>query len=244
MLGTIKTWLNGGKNYFTGVLLYEQTGKDKRLLELFKKGPSDFSKKKLQDELQAICDQLKSTDEKPASQKAIPPAKKKEIITSSPLPKLPHQKIDPGTNPQLYEACIAEANKVYKEAMNLRAELFLSAKANDFEDPNRPDRVQQRSKIAVNVVEGYKAASGLYDKAEYVRINGRLPEQPALEPDDESDYDNIPDHMVKQELDNLRKNYNKMKKRPQTPERVALLQKHEMNIKKLEDKWHSLKPKK
>ena len=96
----------------------------------------------------------------------------------------------------------------------------------------------------MNVVEGYKEASELYDKAEYVRINGRLPDQPALEPDDESDYDNIPDHMVKQELDNLRKNYNKMKKRPQTPERVVLLQKHEMNIKKLEDKWHSLKPKK
>ena len=62
--------------------------------------------------------------------------------------------------------------------------------------------------------------------------------------EEETEYDNLPDHLVKKTLDNLRKNYNKIKNREQTPERIELLQKHEKNIKKLMAKWDLLNIKK
>jgi ribosome-binding ATPase YchF (GTP1/OBG family) len=124
--------------------------------------------------------------------------------------------------------------------MNLRAVAFSLATVEGFEDVNRPDLVAKRSPIVVDAVIKYQRASKLYDIAKYVHDHGRLPNEDA-EHDEATEMDAVPDELVKSTLDNLRKNYNKMKKREQTPERVALLQKHVTNIKKLEARWHLLK---
>ena len=143
-------------------------------------------------------------------------------------------------NVELYNATRQQADKLYKETMNNRAVLFSFVNAEDFTDPNTEAKINARAKLALSVVSGFQSVSQLYDKAEYVKGYGRLPDQ-----DDNADaneYDHLPEHLVKQTLDNLRKNLNKMKKREQTPERAALQQKHEVNLKKLLIRWHSLKP--
>ena len=122
--------------------------------------------------------------------------------------------------------------------MNARAVVFALANTGDFSDPNTPDRITARAKLALQVVQGFVKTSQLYDNAAFVKEYGRLP---GSESGDDNEYDHLPDNLVKPTLDNLRKNINKIKKREQTPERVALLQKHEANLKKLESRWHSLK---
>ncbi|HYC29549.1 MAG TPA: hypothetical protein VEB42_12040 [Chitinophagaceae bacterium] len=243
MLQDLRAWLNGSREWNAGVSLYNQVGDNDALKSLFSKGKTDYCYQRLQEELLKICKQLKTQkyvhitgtvrSDKPDA--SVKPIDKVEVERHQPVND------HPAANAELYVVCKAEADKTYKEVMNLRAELFALARPDNFSDVNTPDRIEQRSKIALKVAEGFKHVSQLYDRADYVKIHGRLPDQDA--PDgEELDPDGLPDHLVKQTLDNLRKNYNKMKKRQQTPERVALLQTHESNIKKLEARWLLLKP--
>ena len=135
--------------------------------------------------------------------------------------------------------CKNEADLAYKKVMNDRAVLFSLANVDDFTDPNMPAKVQEREKLAIAVVTGFQKVSDLYDTANYVKENGRLPNS---DTSTETEYDNLPDELVKQQLDNCRKAFNKLKSKEQTPVRIELMQKHQENIKKLEARWHSLKP--
>jgi hypothetical protein len=229
MLESLRAWLNGNREYFTGVALLKQLTPSHILLPLLQKGKSDFAYKRLQDELMKLCLEMKTASVIIKSADVVV-----KPIAQDPIPVAP-------VNTSLYEACLNEANLLYKEMMNERALLFASAKVQGYEDINRPDLVQQRSKPAVDLVVKYQRVSKLYDRADYVKKHGRLPAF-VSEENDVDEYDALPDHLVKQTLDNLRKNTNKLKKREQTAERIALIQKHEANIKKLETKWHSLKP--
>jgi len=248
MLDTLRAWLNGTREYNLGASLYFQLGQNKDLKAIFNKGFSPYCYKRLQAELLKICISLKS-EAKPGhtieNPKPASIVKEEPTVSKNAVPKNPDELADnniPPTenvNRELYTACKLEADNTYKQAMNYRAVLFSIVPSELYEDPNRPDLVEQRSKLCIRVVNLYNQASDLYDKADFVRINGILPEVIKNKIDE---IDSIPDHLVKSKLDNLRKNYNKTKKREQTPERICLLQKHQSDILKLEKRWLSLKP--
>ena len=232
MLDALRAWLNGNREYFTGVALLQQLSTNTALLNLLRKGKTDFTYKRLQDELLQICNKMKAYPSF-VIQKNVPPAAK---------PSQQDQTGDEIKNPALYNACLKEAHLLYKEMMNERAILFASANVESYEDVNRPDLVHERSKAAVDLVVKYQRVSQLYDRANHVKLHGALPQYLQQENEVQNEYDSLPDHLVKQTLDNMRKNYNKIKKRPQTAERIALLQKHEANINKLVARWQLLKP--
>lgn len=264
MLEELRAWLNGNREYYAGVILYAKAGDNEALKQLFAKGKTDYCTERLQAELLRICQQLKAQqheNDSTNSRRAATDLPTDGISETSRREDLHYNRLSgkpptaagqplassSGTSGQtpvngtLHAVCKKEADAVYKEVMNLRAELFALARADDFSDPNTPDRIEQRSKLAVKVAEGFKRVSQLYERADYVRIHGRLPADG--EPDgEELEPDGLPEHLVKQTLDNLRKNVNKMRKREQTPERMALLQKHEANLKKLEARWRLLQP--
>lgn len=257
MLEQLRAWLNGDREYAAGVVLFSQLSENKPLVQLFSKGKTDYCYQRLQEELLHICNRLKS--ELNGSRGENTPVGQSST-TSIPVTSGTEQShADNATNTRgvlafvttpsidqdkqgLYDACKAEADKHYKEVMNQRAELFALARPDITIDLNVPDKIQGRSKLAVQVAEGFKHVSALYDKADYVKLHGKLPNEAQTGADEELNVDNLPNHLVKQTLDNLRKNVSKMKKRAQTPERVALLQKHAGNIKKLEARWRSLQP--
>lgn len=255
MLEQIRAWLNGKREYYSGVAIYAQAGTNKELLQVLMKGPNDFRVKRLQEDLLQICNELKiasgannvaqnanvitqNADEhntilRPGKE----PGNKKETAEAGDRQTAP---VHP-RNETLYNACELEAKSAYKKVMNDRAILFSLANSGEaWEDPNQPHKINDRVKLAIDIVTGWQHVSQLYDKADYVKLNGRLP----ADQDDtgESEYDHLQDHLVKLRLDNARKALNKLKAKEQTPERIALMQKHDENIKKLEAKWHSLKP--
>lgn len=238
MLQQIRTWLNNShRDYYTGVALYAIVGTNKELLNVLKKGPNDFRVKKLQEELLAMCNEKKKTTavttyEKPNDPgKLLPPT---EAGTNE-------SRIEKTANPELYDSCKQYADEAYKKVMNERAILFNRANAGEaWEDPNLTHKIDDRVKLALNIVTGWQQVSQLYDKANYVKLHGRLPAD--QDEPEEPEYDNLQDHLVKQQLDNARKALSKLRKKEPTPKRIALMQKHEENIKKLEAKWRSLKP--
>ncbi len=229
MLNELRAWLNGSREYDAGVIIYHQVGDQNNLKALFAKGKTPFCYQLLQDELKGIFTQLKSEQEDSTA---------KKTITSSPLVTSKNVSAEPVNN-ELYQACLKEANHKYKEAMNTRAVLFKMVPSELYSDPNRPDLVEQRKDLALQAVILYNEASALYDKADYVKINGKLPDEPAG--DVAEDPDSIHDVLVFYKLDGYRKNYNKLKAKEQTPERIVQLQVYELNIKKLEERWRLLR---
>lgn len=236
MQAVIRLWLKSKRDYYTGLALLIKTSNNQKLIDLLRKGPTEFNVSRLTEELSSIV------SDKPKVSKVNPPT------TVKPMPAAVHPEAKAGSpdegpppvNPELYKAAREKALLVYKESRNIRAELFSMTKVEPWEDVNQPYLIEARSPLALKFLELDKRASELFDIADYVRRTGRLPQQdpsPAIE-----EYKDLPDHMVKQTLDNLRKNYNKQKNRDKTPERVARLQKMELNIKKLSQRWASLKP--
>ncbi|HRN79981.1 MAG TPA: hypothetical protein PKY29_04480 [Ferruginibacter sp.] len=235
MKAVFEKWIKTGKDYYTGVALAIKYIDDKKVIALLRQGDSTFNKELLMKTVRAHISRHTSVRTTHTIRKPEP-VKKQRILEATPAFQPPGDEIK---NPELYTAAREEANKVYKEAMNERAVLFKMATPDDHTLVNMPDLIQQRAPIALRVMELYILASKLYEKADYIKTTGRIPggdEEP-----EHQDFNLIPDVQVKQTLDNLRKNYNKMKKRERTPERLALLQKHERNIKILEERWRLLK---
>lgn len=242
MVERLTKWFNSGKDYFKGVVLYSHAEHDAALLRLFKNGPSPYNRQRLEKELQAKLQQLQTN----ASLKAQGnPIQIRNVVLKEAAPTYPLQKPavitvdDVPENNELYNAAKAAADKEYKRIMNMRAELFALARQDDFTDPNSPDRVAQRRQLALDVVKGFNDVSLLYEKADYIKNTGRIPDYEL--PEEKMDPMLIPDSLVKQVLDNTRKNYNKMKKREQTPERILLQQQHEKTISILSERWALLK---
>lgn len=235
MLETLRAWLNGTREYNAGVAIYSQVGTNEKLLDVLKKGPNDFRVKRLQEELLDICNQLKKENGTGTVLQSPQQTNENKVVEKG---NRQENRVHP-CNETLYAACKLEADQLYKKVMNDRAILFKLTECEKFEDPNLAHKVQDRVKLALDVVTGHQAVSQLYDKADFVKQHGHLPDTGE---DPEEEYDHLPDHLVKLRLDNIRKAYNKLKKKEPNPERIALLQKHESNIEKLETKWLSLKP--
>lgn len=214
MLEQLRSWLNGSRDYWIGIVLYDHLGDNETLKELFKRGESAFNRRKLDQSLHAIWDQ---------NNRRIP----------EPVENLKKET----ENSELIAACKLKADKEYKKIMNMRAVLFQMTNTKGALDQNTPELIKKRSHLALEVVAGYNHLSQLYDTVAFVKNTGRLPDQDPQE----TDFNLIPNHLVKQVLDNTRKNVNKLKKREQTPERVALIQHHEKNIEILIHRWQKIK---
>jgi hypothetical protein len=245
MLESIRAWLNGTRDYNTGALLFNLVSPDKKLASTFAAGYTLHNNWRLQEEMLRICAELKK-NKAPAPTPSFAPGAttKKKIAAQDPAAEilqtaLEIQKLVMNANPELYQSCLDKAKSVYKEAMNKKAVLFFMIPAGKFDDPNRPDLVDARRSLSLEVVSLYNEASQLFDDADFVKLHGHLPYQEKEQPAE--NYDEIPDHLVKQTLDNARKNYNKIKKKPVTPERTVSIQLHEHKIKILEKRWHSFK---
>jgi len=241
MVERLNEWLTH-KDYFKGVVLYSNGEHNAALLQVFKSGPSPYNIQLLERELRKELERLKinASMKQQGNPAGIRNVVLKELPPLLQKPAVITVEETPPANDVIYQAAKAQADKRYKEAMNLRAQLFGLANMNDFLDVNTPDRIEARRQMSLDVVRLYKEASSLYEKADYIKSNnGKLPDEPDQEKD--MGLNSIPDHLVKQHLDNVRKNYNKMKKRAQTPERVALMQKHAQTIQILSQRWDLLK---
>lgn len=263
MLDTLRAWLNGTREYNTGVSLYDLLGTDTKLKALFKQGYTLWNNYRLQEELKAICDTLKKKQAKELIAKStklknvrnsVPAFSKEFHELEKPIKEVDQllanitdiastiaKHVSP-PNPELYAASKLEADKIYKAAMNKRAVLFSMIPSDKYSQHNTPDLMEARRKLCLEVVSGYNHASELYDQADHVKLFGELPDQD--DPGIEEEVANLPDFEVKPALDNARKALNKLKGRDQTAERVVLIQNHQLRIKKLEERWHSLKPQK
>ncbi|MBN8833768.1 MAG: hypothetical protein BGO53_08865 [Sphingobacteriales bacterium 39-19] len=230
MLEAIRLWLNSQRQYLPGIILAGQFCK-LPILDLLRKGESPRNRERLE---KIMWDELNRLKEgRPQGIATAPPAPAKNIKLPNPEPV--SKPVHIGS--PIYDAAKLEADKMYRQVMADRAVLFNKASCEAYEDPNTPDRVKSRSKLALDVVEGYRKASALYEKADYIARTGSVPN---TEETHEEDYAALPDIRLKPTISNIQKNLSKLRKREATPERLALIAAHEANLKKLEERWRSL----
>src|SRR6185436_13976409 len=138
MLQILRKWFNGKKEYFTGVSLYSQIqGHDHHLLELMKKGPTEFTRKKLGDELVAHYALLQA-QEGAKIQGSVIGVRAVKMKSSANSANGNGQLVENSEikNPELYRVCKEKADRLYKEVMNQRAELFALARPDEYTDLN------------------------------------------------------------------------------------------------------------
>jgi hypothetical protein len=267
----VKSWINGNQEYYTGIALLKACGASDSLYVLLKQGATHANKTKLKEFLMQYYEQSKTKNhaaeirestttttqkldvyKRVAEHNGNVPGQQSVTTNRTTNNTIAGSQIHQPTNSitqvveqdfsqtPLYIACKKEADNLYKELMNNRAVLFAGVRnILPHEDANTPDRIETRRKPCIDIAIDFQRVSKLYDRADYVKKNGKLPFTNAEVI--ETNVDGIPDALLKQNIDNLRKNLNKLKKKEQTPDRVMLIQSHEEKLNLLLSRWQLLK---
>lgn len=228
----IVEWLKSSrKEYYTGLILLRKSQPNAAIIKVLDRGPNEINRKLLIKHLgEAVA-------QKPAVfTKQVLEQPKKEPVAES----ISEEPVADHSQSPIYLSAKKEADQAYKALMNERAVLFSGVR--NFmihEDINAPVLVESRKKSCIHIVLEWQRISKLYDQADFVLKNGVLPI--GLDKKEDADVASIPDQLVKQNLDNARKNYNKMKKRQPTTERLQRLTELEKLIKQLEGRWQLLR---
>lgn len=161
----IRFWLNGRRDYTTGVVLYLKHGSDPLLIRLFRdEAVSDFKKQKLAQALQQML---------PA--KAGSPAKI-PIIPKIPVPAIPEIPTANRWSRQrdaLEESLYQQWKPVYQEMMNLCARIGDVARAG-LKDPNKE---QEAGRMALRILELDDECDRLYYNRDHYKEHKTMPEE-------------------------------------------------------------------
>lgn len=207
-------WLNANpRNYTEGVDLYKRLGNNPADIEYYRRGQSRQSQDKLYEAVRAIYYELKKG--KPIQAPMVPKG-----ITNSFTPTT-----------ELEAACKAACDKVYKEMMNVRAQLFALCPLEKESDENQEHAVRMRELYAIKLMDLQPKHQAEMDILQYVRAHGKLPdkqqdEQPAQLPAS-------PVELERKRV-NLLKAMSKLRLKEQTPARVQLMQQHQATLNQIQ----------
>ena len=212
MINSIKKWLDEGRHYWKGVVIYSNIPNHDRVFVLrFKKNRTDENEK-------ILCELIKNYYQK---------IKAESILE---MPNINEVKKEIQED-ELYLSCKAQADSFYKDVMNKRAVLFSLSKKKSCTQ----EEMEQRRNLALDIVDGFKKVSELYDKADYVKTHKQLPCIKI------KSKDKMPDFMVYFNLENARKNMNKLQKLSKTPERIQAISELSIKLEQLKKRWLSLR---
>jgi hypothetical protein len=204
-------WLNSNRNYTTGVNIYHRLGTDADLLKYFiNANASKQASEKLFNALRQIYYQLK--------QHKAPTTGIVKAVVLQPEHIVP---ITTPANAELVDAIKHQADKLYKEMMNLRARLFALTTIEPEANENDANTVLLREKLVLPLMNLAPDVQEQYHSLNYLIEHGNLPD---AEPDQEA----LPTSPVALERMrvNLMTNIAKLKKKAATPDRIQLLNSH------------------
>ena len=224
MLDLLRSWFNGSRDYHHGVKLFHILSDDPSLKSFFSNNASDYTARRLHEEMEKLYNKLKQPELSIIEVRPMPQAEK--LVEACVVSK----------NPDLEQVCDQKALQLYKQMMNDRAILFNLTKVEGWDDVNKPDLVEQRRVLALQICSRNYEVSQAYTELEHVRLHGTLPSEEQPESEKE-----ISDLQLKRTIDNLRTSLSKLRKREQTPERVAIIQKHQGNLDSLLLRWNAIK---
>lgn len=151
----IKNWLSGGKRIYTvGCILYNRYGVDEALKILFEKGKTDFTEKRLADELKKIVEPS-TTNHQPST--------------------INHDSFPPSSN-KIISSLRDQWMPIYTEMNYKRHELdkFLNQKTDA--------AMRRRAKLAMEILSLEKQCMKIWRDRDHYLEFGKLPGQEKTEP--------------------------------------------------------------
>lgn len=220
-------WLNSSREWDKGVDLIQEFATDQQVRNLFAQvSPSPVYADMLFQEIRSIYYALKKRPDKPSKQPDPPPTPIPQFpsggiahLQQEPVLPNPVKDSEPFKDSALALQCKLEADKLYKLMMNTRAELFAQCFTVPVHGENSDEALSIRSDLAMKIMELQYEVDLAYDRYRYVIANGQLPDAPSSEFQVPTD----PMDLLQTKL-NLQKAINKLKRREQTAERIALIQ--------------------
>ena len=227
----LTAWLNSAtRNYKEGVELYQRHGNDAYMLRYFLTGNTRASTEKLFESLKAIYYAKKHST--PGNEKHKTGAWEADKISLAQDSKqVEESKTGVVLNTELETICKAEADKHFKELMNVRAKLFQYCSIEPDGRENNEDEVRLREIYVMELLKLQPEHHEAYEKLRHVKQHGKLPDAAPVAQEE------IPTDPLKLEKArvNLMKNISKLRKKEATAERVQLLQEHEAKLKLIQD---------
>lgn len=213
MYSKLVAWLNGKRNYSEGVALYKALIADAGKLQQLAQGQNRNTSQLLFNELRAYYYQLKT---KPHTLVPVPKVTPVPVTTTS-TPLTP-----------LAKACKLEADKLYKEAMNIRARLFNMCSIDPDAGENDSNAIILRQTLVLQLLKLLPEMHLKYEAYNHVLEHGCLPAAPTTPPE-------LPSNPVLLERMrvNLMTGIAKLKKKEMTPERLDLLQRNQQKLEKV-----------
>jgi hypothetical protein len=194
----IQKWLNGQQNYTVGVAIYKAIGTDKLLKQLFDQPPTDYSKKRLQEE-------LKRLNQAPAAVVATIAAPR--ASTAQEWQEMPSSDDEP-----VLRSLQEQWKPIYSQMNYLRHQLD-QFKGND------PVMIEQRKPLVFQILDLEQQCLRIWSRRDHFIQNKRLPEDVV-----KSKFKPVPTDPVKlaQYIENLarniRRNKSDMEKHPDQPQ--------------------------
>lgn len=154
----IKNWLNGKRNYTIGCVLYRRYGHDEQLKQLFEKGKTDYTEKKLLEELKSLV----TPATKPSTSNVQP-----STFTHEPFPD---------SSNKVIHSLREQWMPLYTEMNYKRHELdkFLYQKTDA--------AMRRRAKLAMEILSLEKKCMMIWKQRDHYLEFGRLPGQEKTEP--------------------------------------------------------------
>lgn len=190
MEGEIRAWLNGSKAYDAGASLYRKYGNHGSVLHEIQGEETPFRKKLLFDAL-------------------------RELITSQSTPPIPRPGAPLVTTPvelfnnEAVTTAKRDADRLYKEMANIRAELLALCQVEESPRDTDPDEKKKRGALAREIIRLEYLVEEAYADYRYTQVHGVRKNNP---PPVEEEVDAVDLH---QKISNVRKYLSKLRKDPE-----------------------------
>lgn len=215
----LRNWLNSTRNFDEGSRVYLIHGDDSQFVQLLLAGETPYNRSLLFEKLRDIYYNLKSSQ--PDGKSPISGIQHiEETSTESPNDEHPIS-----LNTELIRICKSSADKLYKEQMNTRAQLFALCSIKEIPGENEPISISERDALVQQVMALQCKTDSAYAALRFVEEHGTLPDEPVRsEP--------LPENpiLLERMRTNTQKSLNKDKLKVQTLQCVARIQKKEKLI--------------
>lgn len=219
----VRNWLNGSKDYQTGIQLYLKYGDNDLLKRLLtQEGHSEYKFTRLVNALQQMLLTKKDPAKKETPAKAVQlVTPKKETIKEIPIEKNWSEKKD-----TVEQSLFLQWKQTYSEMMNLCARVGELSK--EASEKNDKSKIDEAGRMALKILDLDDQCDRLYSDRDFYKANGRLPDE---ENPIEISLDSTLWHKKLQNHERYARKFNgRIEKDPTDTAAALLMQKHQWAI--------------
>ena len=247
MMEDLRIWLDCDRNYFEGIEMLLALSGDASLKDFFMDHFSNFSQSLLHKELARLYKELEKTAAQQKAKTAAP------VTILDQLRRWLNGEREYAKGVEIFCKSSEDASLIsfFKDHDTDYSHVRLDSKLEDlYKELCSKEETQQNATVTTLIPDEGSSIEQEDNTLKLTESNSAGDQSDELDPGDQngtvspselSQQDaNIPDAELKHVIDNIRKSLSKLRQREQTPERMVMIQKHQIRLELLLQRWNSL----